>query len=279
MIGTFVFGSCVSRDTYEFLPRDRFTLHTYVARQSLISAMSRPRPDPFPPTPALGQFQRRSLETDWSSGLMKLLAPRLSGLDLLLWDLCDERLGVYEFPDGSYCTRSVELMKSGLEESLTTGAQLHRFGTDRHLELWTASMQAFLDELSAHPVRVVLIALDWARATTDGRPTPSSYGLSADQANLIYPRYYQAVADTVAATPVSVHRVPVPQASVIGTRARLAHASRKLPLPGRLARRVAASTAQTPPADAEHRWGLAPFHYAPSVYDEVSSDIQALCTI
>ena len=46
----FIYGSCVSRDTFEYLDPDQFEIVQYVARQSALSAYTRPVTLVDPPT-------------------------------------------------------------------------------------------------------------------------------------------------------------------------------------------------------------------------------------
>lgn len=274
MIRTFIYGSCVSRDTFEFVPPDQFVLTKYVARQSLISAMTPARPQPLHPTPTLGAFQRRSLESDWGSGLMPTLRSQLKRVELLLWDLCDERLGVYEFDDGTFCTRSVDLIGSGVEDTAAAGAQLHEFGTVEHFRLWTRSMAAFAAEMADCGLPIILIAPDWAITALDGTATPTSFGLTATRANEIYPAYYAAAADAARDHGLALDIIPprtYPDSKLDRPTRRSLTA-----LVRRLSRRVTQAPPTGPIADPSHKWGLAPFHYAASVYEELSQSISSM---
>src|SRR5690625_4557605 len=107
-----LYGSCVSRDMFEFLP-EQFTLVEYVARQSMISTIS--PPVPLPREPALkSDFQRRMVRGDFASALGSSLHDRATEIDILVLDLIDERLGVIPVSGCRYLTRSQELLDSGL---------------------------------------------------------------------------------------------------------------------------------------------------------------------
>lgn len=249
-MATFVYGSCVARDTFETFPGGAATLKRYVARQSLLSATSPPRTAPALDDAGLSAFQQRMVTGDWESSLWASL-DEAGPIDLFLWDLTDERLGVYEFPDGSIVTRSVELISSGREGALTTGAQFHALGSASHRRLWKQRLPAFLDRLQGYPIRrpLVLIAAPWATHFDSGDPTPTSFGIDANSANTEYAPYYD---DISSAEGVRVVARAIPKSS---------------PQRGGLV-----TTAQ---ADPNHQWGPAPFHYTSSTYTSIRTAVLA----
>lgn len=106
-----IYGSCVARDTVE-AAAGSVELVRYVARQSLISVGS----DASAHLPTeLGldsPFQARMVTADFLGSLGADLTEVGKDVDRLLWDLADERHGVYRFRDGTIATRSVETMRS-----------------------------------------------------------------------------------------------------------------------------------------------------------------------
>lgn len=240
MTRTFIYGSCVSRDTFEFLRPHGYTLTTYVARQSLLSAYSRLPEQDLPPISTSSPFQRRMIEGDWTSSLPRALARARGRVDLLLWDLCDERLGVRRLPSGHYVTRSVDTLSSGLDDQLRRqGAELVPFGSELHRRHFRARLDRFRQRLhDLHLLeRTVVLAPAWASTRDDGQPTPPSFDLTAEQANPVFDDYHQAVTDTVGVPVIRVgpHHV---------------HAA------------------------SSHQWGIAPFHYTTHVYERLVTDIR-----
>ena len=73
--GVFIYGSCVSRDSYERLDSAMFPLVSYVARQSLISSFSRPATFVSMPefTGLTSKFQIKMLGGDLESSLPRSL--------------------------------------------------------------------------------------------------------------------------------------------------------------------------------------------------------------
>jgi hypothetical protein len=176
-----------------------------------------------------------------TGSLRSLLRDQAQHLDLLLWDLADERLGVYRSPDGCYLTRSVEAVRSGVVAQFTDAWEFIPFGSDEHFALWAAALPDFTrlrTELAAGAL-TILLDVPWAAHDANGGATPASFGVSADQANRRYRRYIEAARSQPGITVVTVD-----EAITLG--------------------------------DPEHRWGLAPFHYAPPVYQALVSEIETL---
>lgn len=239
--GVFIAGSCVSRDTVELMDHERYALRAYVARQSLISAYGSPAQAPDLPA-ELSPFQRRMVQGDVAGDLPRRLRRSADLVDLVLWDLFDERLGVYALTSGGYVTRTPEIMGTTLHAHLEATARLVALGSEEHLRSWCAAATGWhdlLDELGLAD-RTLLVAPPWATRSSSGSPVPGSFGLGPEEANRRYAPYLIHVASL---------GVPV------------------LTVPEHLA--VAA---------ADHRWGLAPFHYQPATYQCLISLIEDAST-
>ncbi|GAB3075645.1 DUF6270 domain-containing protein [Pedococcus soli] len=226
-----VVGSCVSRDTFEFLRPEYFTLRGYVARQSLVSGFGPAGEPHFDLSGLPSAFQRRMLEGDARSSLPSVVAELADEVDLVLWDLVDERLGLLDHEDGTVSTDSVELRQAQLDGQAPTEPSGPAFGSPEHLARFTAVLPRWRALLEEHGLRsrTVLLAPPWATTTTTDEPTPASFGLEADRANELTRRYLDAVAA----------EVPVPVLGRDLTEVR-----------GR----------------ADHQWGKAPFHYDDRTY-------------
>lgn len=233
----YVYGSCVSRDTLEYLSPHSFKLVEYQARHSLLSQGS----DASYKLPAdlelPSAFQSRMVRTDWEGGKLAELGARASSIDILLWDLIDERHGVHWFPTGEIVTRSVDLLASEAASALLLPDTRISFGTDLHFEGWSEKAREFVAELTEWGLlgKTRLIRVRWAESSVDGSDVPWSMGLSAEEANSLYGRYY----DFLETLGVPTIRVP----------------------------------AEITLADPAHRWGLAPFHYVPEVYEFIGGKV------
>jgi hypothetical protein len=226
----FIYGSCVSRDTFEHLDPEQFELVEYVARQSVLSATTRPV-EMLPPPTLDSRFQQRMVNGDFTSNLRPLLTQRAGEIDVLLVDLTDERLGVYLLPDGTVVTRTVELIESGAEQSLPQGAHHVAFGTQQHFEYWSGAVRALGDAIrNTQPqIAVAILDIPWADWSESGQQTPESFGIGAAQANPVFRSYVE-----VAVQALGAHVVTLDPSEVMSS--------------------------------SHHPWGDAPFHYAESVY-------------
>ncbi|WP_318279101.1 DUF6270 domain-containing protein [Agrococcus baldri] len=228
-----VFGSCVARDSIEFADAESVDLRGYVARQSLISAgddATAHLPDSLGIT---SKFQERMIRNDFAGNLLVRLESMADEIDVLLWDLADERHGVHRFPDGRVVTRSIDTIRAASVSEVLEAAEHIPFGSDEHFELWKQHVDAFDERLRALGLfdRTVVLEVPWALRTTEGKTTPWSMGVRAGDANKHYQRYYDYLRQT-------------------------GHKMVELPVEVVL-------------ADPNHKWGLAPFHYTPEVYREV----------
>ena len=112
-----IFGSCVSRDLFEAdsIAHEVFDIKTYVARQSIISALSKPVSDVCEEDIHLDSaFQRRMVLGDLHKDAFEKLAG--DGSEYLLVDMVDERLGVCLLGE-SVITLSTELVGCGYVEN------------------------------------------------------------------------------------------------------------------------------------------------------------------
>lgn len=232
----FLFGSCVSRDTVEYLGSP-VSLVRYVARQSLISAGTSALAASATLPRFESPFQERTARDDLVGNVYRRLRASAPSVDLLVVDLVDERGGVYPLADG-YATRSVERVAAGTDAVLGDPVP---FGTAEHLALWRAGFARFVAEVTAAGLwtRTVLLAVPWAERTAAGVACPSSFGFTPAAGNEAFGPYYAAAEESGLATIA--------------------------PRPG-----VAVE------ADPGHRWGIAPFHYTDAVYADLASQLDGV---
>lgn len=228
-----IYGSCVSRDTFEFLDPAQFQLDRYIARQSLISAYSVPTPvDESDLKSLASDFQRRTIRDDFAGSLHGDLQIYGPDADVLLWDLTDERYGVWDLGGGRFVTRSIELIMSGMDASLKRRGRLVPYGSPRHLRLWKRALSSFARSLheAEFSTPPILIAPLWARQDQHGAPLGITHGPKLRTANRILHRYLRQTGS-----------IP----------------------------RVTTQAAKTT-ASSTHRWGAAPYHYTDEIYSELS---------
>ncbi len=235
-----IFGSCVSRDTFRVADTTAFKLPLYIARHSVVSMGTDARGHYPKDLDLSSAFQRTQIETDARGGGWERIEAVASTLDVLLWDLVDERHGFVRFKDGTYTTRSVDLLsRPALADVLSSGETVP-FGSDRHFAAWQLAVDRFVDRLRAVSLleRTLVVAVPWAEQLVDGTPAPTSMGTGAREANLLFERYYSHL--------------------------------ESLGLPS--------ITHKDPRGDAAHQWGAAPFHYEASVYDTIRAGLTDFVT-
>ena len=106
-----IFGSCTSRDILEYGKKGEFQLGAYVARQSIISSLSKPIDFNFDDCKIKSHFQKRQIINDFQKNTFDILREAKS--DYLIIDLIDERFNLAEYM-GSVVTASNELVSSGI---------------------------------------------------------------------------------------------------------------------------------------------------------------------
>lgn len=236
MAGIFISGGCVTRDTYESI-KGEHELTGYSARQSLISAASRP-------TQLGGDvgnegFELRSLKSDLASDLKDRLAQAVDQTDLLVIDLLVERLGVLELPDGTFVTRTPMLNKSGAIGELFTTSVHVKFGTPRHFELWALAAVEFVRHLNSIDLleRTLLVETPWTGVTLSGDPVKPYVGWDPAEANETYSYYYGVLKG------LGMKSLRLPEHLVV--------------------------------SDHNHKWGASPFHYAPATHEWLAQQFRA----
>jgi len=160
-----IFGSCVSRDTAEFIPDS--VVVAYVARQSVTSLESPHGTDGIDLSELSSAFQKRMVTSDLRGSGIAQIVKQADDLDLVLVDLVDERRGYWLFPDGTTMTNSLEVTSCGAARyARRAGARLVEFGTDEHFERWKTGFEKLIEGLSTAELRdrTILLDIEWAGA-------------------------------------------------------------------------------------------------------------------
>ena len=232
-----IYGSCVSRDTFEFLPEGHRLL-TYVARQSAISVGS--------PVPGLqarltdlpSAFQNRMVASDVRGDLLDVAERLAPQVDVLLLDLIDERGGVIAI-GGGHVTKLAEMWSAGGRTATRAGRHIP-FGSEEHFALWAPAIEAVVDRLrELHLLaRTVALKTPWAAQLADGEPVPVPDWMTPPAvANAQYVRYFEQLKQLGLAI---------------------------VELPEDLAR-----------STVDHQWGPSPFHYTAEAYEFLAAGITA----
>ncbi|MDR7233167.1 DUF6270 domain-containing protein [Agrococcus sp. BE272] len=180
--GCFVYGSCVSRDAFEF--EDAPALAAYVTRSTLASAFA-PVPQDVRGVDLAANpsaFQRRMVETD----LRKLLAEQLRAHEKgpVLLDFIDERLDV-RMLGGSLVTQSPELLRC-MPPAPTH--QLVQSGSPAHVAGFRLGLQHLLSLVD--PSRIIVNRVYWSEYDDQGERVVDAS--TADRNNELLDRFYRA---------------------------------------------------------------------------------------
>lgn len=173
-----IFGSCVSRDTCEYIPESNVV--AYVARQSVTSLESPHGSKGVDISGLDSAFQKRMVTSDLKGNGIERIVKNAEDLDLVLIDLVDERRGFWLFLDGTTMTNSLEVESSGVARAARrAGARLVEFGTDEHFEAWKSGfdkLKAGLDRAGLWD-KTLLLDIEWAGAI-DGAQHPQNDGIA-----------------------------------------------------------------------------------------------------
>ncbi|MCI8341772.1 MAG: hypothetical protein HFE62_00945 [Firmicutes bacterium] len=109
-----IFGSCVSRDIFNFDMRNKFRIKTYVARQSVVSALSEPVPCNANDINLSSKFQKKAVYEDFAKETFEKF--KQDNSDYLVIDFIDERFKLIKYDNNgidSFLTYSASLDESG----------------------------------------------------------------------------------------------------------------------------------------------------------------------
>ncbi|WP_146009000.1 DUF6270 domain-containing protein [Zhihengliuella halotolerans] len=170
MGSVFLYGGCVIRDAYEYIKKD-IDLAGYVARQSLISATTRPT-EVVTSVSLSSRFQSRMVNGDLASNLLPTIIDVAQQTDLIVMDCHVERLGVLKLPDQSFCTPSGELQRSKALQALAARPHHIRTATDMHAGLWRTAATRFVRRLERYGLKdkLVVVNAPWAASDSEGVP-------------------------------------------------------------------------------------------------------------
>lgn len=233
-----IYGGCVSRDSVE--SSDDLTVVSYVARQSIISAMTPPveiGPGDFGLHSA---FRRRMVMGDINSDALRRIIDVAPRSDVLLLDILIERLGILPVDGGSFVTPSLEYQQSSLNNTIASGHPIS-FGTDEHFGLWRTAADRLLSELLRAGMieRTAFVWIVFAERDENGTPMKAYRGKSIDTWNALFGRYHQYLADS---------------------------GIRHLRL------------SPDPLADSMHKWGPEPFHYSQDAYSRIADFVREIAS-
>ena len=212
----FIYGSHISRDTYEVFPKTDVTLLRYVSRQTLVSALTPPTTPAFDTNILDSLFQRGMIQGDAASDLIPWLRVHQDEIDLIFWDLFDERFGFFVNPDGSVTSRSLEQLSVTNNGHPAKVGRLIDFGTSEHFSYFKQALEAFITAIQPLDVidKIMLLAPDWASQDILSGQTSDPYFPDVAAINKTYEKYYQLIEELTGIKPLRLREttanVPAP---------------------------------------------------------------------
>lgn len=272
-----IWGSCVSRDTLEFMTD--FDTGTYVARQSAIVALA-PATDLSAPLDELeSDFQRRMLAGDTGADAGARLEAQRAACVLI--DLVDERRGVWQLPNGTYLTNSVEAFRTGIDQwGPDMGARLIEFGTNEHFELWRQGFSLVTRRIRRTGKPIVLLDIAWAEVF-EGQTPPhglaSLFSSVARRSQRMAGHFLRTVKNerSVVAGVTRLSAAPLTAGDGYVKVAREANDGyrRYIDTAQNHADVTIRRTADAVRMNKAHKWGVAPYHYSDHDYERIRDDI------
>lgn len=280
-----IFGSCVSRDTAEFITEAEVV--AYVARHSVVSLESPLGTKGTDLSDLTSAFQNRMVSSDLKGTGIARNVKNANELDGVLIDLVDERRAFWLYPDGTTTTNSLEVESCGVARNARhAGARLMEFGTEEYFERWKSGFAMLIEGIIAADPRgrTVLLDIEWAgaidgaqhpqqdriaklgrtwrklqRGTREvGRGLLNSRGVREAWSSLwsVKPTEAEDYADRAAAANANYSRYRKWALSLVASS--LVRSSREVRI------------------DRNHRWGTGPFHYREGGYLSIMRGIQEI---
>ena len=184
-IRVFIYGSCVSRDIFNFDSEHKFELVDYYARSSLAILPGTPYPNDDALCVISSAFQRRMVSRDFSREILE--DSRLDQADIILLDLIDERFDLVLLPSNHIVTASGELLASGFLRGISSSFRLIKPGTIERRDLWLKGVDLLFHRLQQRDllkrviVNKVFLATKFANDATTEFPTLSNSISSINQ--------------------------------------------------------------------------------------------------
>lgn len=235
-----IFGSCVTRDVFEFVDKAACVLVRYFARSSLGSAYAEGKVEEVDVGGISSAFQRGVVCADLNKDFRGFLDS--GDFDCLIYDPIDERFDLLLLEGERVCTLSSEL-RQVYEGKGDVGGRRLKSGSEEFYSHWDNGWSAFIAQLDSLGKRAALRInkVFWAERTAAGddfRPSYDAAGIKS--ANEFLGRIYLRMLRDIP----QEQFFEFPQELMVGA--------------------------------SEHKWGKSPFHYVEAYYSSLASVLEAL---
>lgn len=234
----FIWGSCVSRDCFNYPSSSSLELVKYHARCSCVSAMSKPFSLTGINIDAIAnKFKRQAVIDDFQKQLLPDL--ETTEFDILLIDFIDERFALKIDDEGRVVTVSAELQETG---SVALDDSLVYVGDEKRFSLLHEAWNKFMEFCDRHGIRdkIVLNCVRWADHMENGEPVSQFTQNYIARHNAFLERIYEVVKKDI---PESRHICYSDELLV---------------------------------ANSKHRWGISPFHYIDNLYNYTNKQLMEI---
>lgn len=280
-----VIGSCVSRDTCEYIPGA--DVRVYAARQSAVSLLRPHGTSDISLDRLVSPFQLKMVKGDLAGDALRRVKQVAPTLDLVLIDLADERRGFWLYPDRTVITNSLEAESSGIaKEAYEAGAQHVAFGTNQHFEMWKLGFQEMIEELaSLNPSpKLLFLDIEWAarmenaKATSSGLKRFAGREIRKNQRRMRDSYRAMISRDSLQNIYSALTRVTPTDAEKYAERAKWANRAyrRYRSTASSMIDLVVHKGTGEVRIGANHKWGPQPFHYRESDYRSIVKGIEKL---
>jgi hypothetical protein len=191
-----IFGSCVTRDVFEFVDKDKTELVRYFARSSLGSAYSNTKVENIDISSIESNFQKSIVASDLNKEFPDFLAN--SEFDYIIYDAIDERFKLLVMQNGSLCTLSNELQQTKNYKQFVKREILS--ASDEFFTYWEKGWSSLIGQLDAFGKRSSLLINKafWAKRTISGDNfLPSYTDNGIDKANAFLAKLYERMAQDI----------------------------------------------------------------------------------
>jgi len=223
-----IYGSCVSRDIFNFYEASSFSVVNYFARSSLISVYGEKVVKGEYIEKLESPFQQKIVAADLDKHFVEKIG--MEDFDLLLLDFIDERFNLYRFENGAICTLSNELLSTGcLDEEK---GKVIFSGSDEFLVLWEKAWNTFVEHMKLLKIfhKVRLHKTYWCYGDAGGKNYEDQYSISKiTEANSFLDKLY-----LIAQKDLDVRQVITYKEKPVGA--------------------------------IEHKWGRSPYHFTDQYY-------------
>ncbi|EIN8284993.1 hypothetical protein LO840_000737 [Campylobacter coli] len=159
-----IFGSCVSRDIFEYDEQKNFELVGYYARSSFASLSSNAMIEQDVLDNIISPFQKRMVLYDMNKSFIEKV--KKNDFDFLLVDFIDDRFHFYKLSNDSIATVSNEYKKA--KGKLYSSNMIYS-KSQEHIDLWRKGIEKVYNDLYLIQDKIILNKVYWSDTFFNGQ--------------------------------------------------------------------------------------------------------------